>query len=62
MAFRPKRIFAWMLVTACGSAVCGVSRLLSPPTSGLVLLVGLIVGLCGVAGARLNTDWYNQDR
>lgn len=61
MAYRPKRIFWWMLVALLGFALCGVSRFLARPAASIVLLGGLVIGIGGVAGARLNTNWYNPN-
>jgi Zn-dependent alcohol dehydrogenase len=62
MASNPKRSVAWFGVAVAGAALAAIGTTLSRPSSGIVIILGVAVGIAGIVGARWNTDWYDFDK
>ncbi|HET7667901.1 MAG TPA: hypothetical protein VFK56_17905 [Mycobacterium sp.] len=62
MAYNPKRSLSWLGLTLVGGVVAGIGTAASRPVSGVLIIIGVLVGLGGILGARWNTDWYDFDK
>jgi hypothetical protein len=62
MAHNAKRSLLWLCVAVVGAGIAAVGTMLDRPASGALIILGLIVGLVGIAAARMNTDFYDFDQ
>jgi hypothetical protein len=62
MAHNMKRSLSWLGVALAGVGLSAIGTTLDRPASGVVIILGVLVGLVGIVGARFNTDSYDFDK
>lgn len=62
MVSNPKRSLSWLGVAVLGGVVAAIGSAVSRPVSGVLIILGVLVGLAGIIGARFHTDWYDFDK
>jgi len=62
MAHNMKRSLGWFGVAVAGVGLAAIGLTLDRPASGIVIILGVLVGLVGTVGARFNTDSYDFDK
>ena len=62
VAHNAKRGLAWFGLAVLGVGIAAAGTQLERPASGLLVILGIIIGLVGVVGARMNTDAYDFDQ
>jgi hypothetical protein len=62
MAHNMKRSLSWFGVALAGVGLAAIGTTVDRPASGIVIILGVLVGLVGIVGARFNTDSYDFDK
>jgi hypothetical protein len=62
VAHNLKRSLGWLGIAVAGGVLAAIGTVVSRPASGVLIILGVVVGLVGIGGARFNTDWYDFDK